>query len=55
MTRRTWAVPSWWLPVRRERLSDYAGFIRGAVLRRVVDAAFKHINKPGGHANPETP
>ncbi len=43
LIRRTWAVPSWWLPARREQLTEYAGFIRGDVLRRVVDAAWKHI------------
>ena len=43
LNRRTWAIPSWWLPARRERLTDYAGFIRGDVLRRVVEAASRHI------------
>jgi mRNA-degrading endonuclease toxin of MazEF toxin-antitoxin module len=43
LNRRTWAVPSWWLPAPRERLTDYAGFIRGDVLRRVVAAAARHI------------
>jgi len=47
LNRRTWAVPSWWLPVRRERLSEYAGFIRGDVLRRVVGAEFQHIARQG--------
>jgi hypothetical protein len=45
LNRRTWAVPSWWLATRRERLTDYAGFIRGDVLRRVVAAAWNHIGR----------
>ena len=45
LNRRTWAVPSWWLATRRERLTDYAGFIRGDVLRRVVAAAWEHIGR----------
>jgi len=43
LSRRTWAIPSWWMPARRERLTTYAGFIRGDVLRHVVAAAAKHI------------
>ena len=52
LSRRTWAVPSWWLAARRERLVDYAGFIRGEVLRRVVAAASKHIGESRGEGGP---
>ena len=43
LNRRTWAVPAWWLFTRPERLTDYAGFIRGKVLKRVVAAASRFI------------
>jgi hypothetical protein len=46
--RRTWAVPAWWIAARREQLRDYIGFVTGQVLRRVVDAAFKHITEAAG-------
>jgi mRNA-degrading endonuclease toxin of MazEF toxin-antitoxin module len=45
LTRRTWAVPRWWLPVPRERLTNYAGFIRGELLRRVVAAVVAHMEQ----------
>lgn len=44
LTRRTWAVPRWWLPVRRERLTNYAGFIRGDLLKRLIAAVLAHVN-----------
>lgn len=43
LSRQTWAIPEWWLPVARDRLTGYAGFIRGPVLARVVIAAQRHI------------
>jgi mRNA-degrading endonuclease toxin of MazEF toxin-antitoxin module len=46
LTRRTWAVPRWWLPVPRERLTDYSGYISGNLLRRVVTAATVHMGRP---------
>jgi mRNA-degrading endonuclease toxin of MazEF toxin-antitoxin module len=46
LTRRTRAVPRWWLPVPRERLTDYAGYISGNLLRRVVTAATVHMGRP---------
>lgn len=46
LTRRTWAVPRWWLPVPRERLTDYAGYIRGDLLRRVVTAVLEQMEQP---------
>ena len=54
MSRRTWAVPAWWLPVRRERLTEYAGFIRGEVLARVVTAAARHIARAVDEEEPGT-
>lgn len=44
LNRPTWAVPEWWLPVPRDRLTDYAGFLRGDLLRRVVEAVMRHVN-----------
>jgi len=46
LIRRTWAVPRWWLPVPRERLTDYAGYIGGDLLRRVVAAVVEQMEQP---------
>jgi mRNA-degrading endonuclease toxin of MazEF toxin-antitoxin module len=49
--RQTWAIPEWWLPVAPDRLTDYAGFIRGAVLARVVVSAQGYIRRDLGDGN----
>jgi hypothetical protein len=43
LSRATWAVPSWWLATTPQRLTEYPGFIRGDLLRRLVAAASKRI------------
>jgi len=41
LSRRTWAIPRWLLPVRRELLVDYIGRISGATLTRVLEGVAK--------------
>jgi len=41
LSRRTWAIPRWLLPVRREFLVDYIGRISGPTLRRVLEGVAK--------------
>jgi mRNA-degrading endonuclease toxin of MazEF toxin-antitoxin module len=38
LPRPTWAVPQWYLTVRRSRLADRAGYITGIPFRRVLEA-----------------
>lgn len=38
LPRQTWAVPQWYLSVRRTRLTDRAGYVTGLPLRRVLEA-----------------
>jgi mRNA-degrading endonuclease toxin of MazEF toxin-antitoxin module len=41
LSRRTWAVPNWLLPVEKHLLTDYIGRVTGATLRRLLDAIAK--------------
>ena len=43
LTRRTWAVPAWLLPVQRDLLTDHIGRISGATLRKLLDAVMKNL------------
>jgi mRNA-degrading endonuclease toxin of MazEF toxin-antitoxin module len=38
LSRRTWAVPQWLLPVHRDLLTDHIGYLSGATLRRLLAA-----------------
>ena len=38
LPRQTWAVPRWYLTVRRTRLADRAGYITGLPFRKVLEA-----------------
>ena len=38
LSRRTWAIPRWLLPVQRDLLTDYIGYLSGATLRRLLAA-----------------
>jgi mRNA-degrading endonuclease toxin of MazEF toxin-antitoxin module len=42
-----YAVPEWYLLVRRELLSDYLGYLSGAKLREVVNAYLEHAKTKG--------
>jgi mRNA-degrading endonuclease toxin of MazEF toxin-antitoxin module len=41
LSRRTWAIPAWLLPVEKRLLTDRIGFLSGATLRRLLDAVAK--------------
>jgi mRNA-degrading endonuclease toxin of MazEF toxin-antitoxin module len=38
LTRRTWAIPGWLLPVDKRLLPDRIGFITGAILQKLLAA-----------------
>jgi mRNA-degrading endonuclease toxin of MazEF toxin-antitoxin module len=38
LSRRTWAVPAWLLPVETNLLTDYIGHLSGPALRRLLQA-----------------
>lgn len=38
LDRPSWAVPAWYLAVRRDHLRDHAGHVSGALLTRIVAA-----------------
>lgn len=38
LSRRTWAIPAWLLPVETRLLTHYIGHLSGATLRRLLDA-----------------
>jgi hypothetical protein len=38
LNRRTWAVPRWLVPVQRELLVNYIGYLTGPTLRRILQA-----------------
>lgn len=46
LARRTWAVPAWVVPVRREDLTDYVGYLSGATLRKLLEAVSKELGGP---------
>jgi mRNA-degrading endonuclease toxin of MazEF toxin-antitoxin module len=45
LRKKTWAVPQWAVLVRRESLGNYAGYISGALLDKVVTAFQEHYRK----------
>jgi mRNA-degrading endonuclease toxin of MazEF toxin-antitoxin module len=38
LTRRTWAIPGWLVPVSKRLLSDRIGFVPAATLRKLLEA-----------------
>jgi mRNA-degrading endonuclease toxin of MazEF toxin-antitoxin module len=48
MTRPSWALPRWVLPVNRERFGDPCGYVKGELLRRIVKAVADRWEKSGG-------
>jgi mRNA-degrading endonuclease toxin of MazEF toxin-antitoxin module len=45
LPKRCWAVPRWYLAVRRETLRDYIGYVPAALQKRIVDAVLKRMAK----------
>jgi hypothetical protein len=45
--QRCWAIPRWHFAVDASRLNERIGFIKGAVLRSVVEAYFNRIYHSG--------
>jgi mRNA-degrading endonuclease toxin of MazEF toxin-antitoxin module len=41
LSRRTWAVPEWLLPVERHLLTDYIGRLPTTTLRKLLEAVAK--------------
>ncbi len=39
--RRTWAVPEWLLPVQKDLLTEYVGYLIGQTLRRLLQTIAK--------------
>jgi mRNA-degrading endonuclease toxin of MazEF toxin-antitoxin module len=45
LPRRCWAVPRWLLPVEQDALTELAGYVSGAVLRRLLAAVKDRISR----------
>ena len=45
LTKRTWAIPAWLVPVAQELLVDYAGHVSGATMRRLLIAIAREQSK----------
>jgi mRNA-degrading endonuclease toxin of MazEF toxin-antitoxin module len=50
LPRPCWAVPRWFLLVERTRLTEYAGYVTGDLLRRLTAAVEKRIAEASGNA-----
>ena len=50
LPKKCWAVPRWYLAVKRESLRDYIGYIHGNLLRRTIEAVLKRMAEKSGHS-----
>jgi mRNA-degrading endonuclease toxin of MazEF toxin-antitoxin module len=48
LRKKTWAVPQWALLIQRAQLGDYAGYISGALLDKLIKAFLENYRKANG-------
>lgn len=50
LQKPSWAVPRWYVPVEKSRLTDRAGYISGKTLKRILVAVDRYVGD-GGEEN----